>query len=553
MKRKKVAAMILASALACGCLTSCGPAGTTQTAGPQGTELEKTGLDLVYTLSSEPNYLDPAIATDNNTAAVVVQLYYGLFEYDEAGKVQNKGCESVEVSDDGLVYTLHLRQGNTWSDGQPVTAGDYVYGMKRSIAYGPDAYFIYMLYDYVKGADAAHENGLEPEDMNDIGLVAKDDSTIEITLNAPCAYFTGMLANPVAFPVRQDYAQTHTSDWANDPSVPTNGPFKLASVNAKEEIVMVKNEYFVDAENVTVDKLTARVISDSQSQLAAFETGEVDVATYVPSDVAATYAGREELVDLGPVVQNSFLWINCTGETNEALADVRVRQAMSLAIDREQLIVIAGAPEYKYPLYGYVPRGIAGKAGDFREEADAENPYTGYDLGKAKELMKDAGYGEGGKPLTIKYRYNSSAINTDIAVAIQSMWQQIGIETELVASEQKAYAADRKAGAYEVARGSTSADYIDPYYYLERWVSSNQAYKQVNDAHYDELITSANAELDPTNRMEGLHEAEKYLIQDMMYTIPLYGQSQITLARSGLTGFQHDPSDNLRYAYVTEQ
>ena len=196
-----------------------------------------------------------------------------------------------------------------------------------------------------------------------------------------------MLANPVAFPVRQDYAQTHTSDWANDPSVPTNGPFKLASVNAKEEIVMVKNEYFVDAENVTVDKLTARVISDSQSQLAAFETGEVDVATYVPSDVAATYAGREELVDLGPVVQNSFLWINCTGETNEALADVRVRQAMSLAIDREQLIVIAGAPEYKYPLYGYVPRGIAGKAGDFREEADAENPYTGYDLGKAKELM----------------------------------------------------------------------------------------------------------------------------------------------------------------------
>ena len=87
MKRKKVAAMILASALACGCLTSCGPAGTTQTAGPQGTELEKTGLDLVYTLSSEPNYLDPAIATDNNTAAVVVQVYYGLFGDDGAGKV----------------------------------------------------------------------------------------------------------------------------------------------------------------------------------------------------------------------------------------------------------------------------------------------------------------------------------------------------------------------------------------------------------------------------------------------------------------------------------
>ncbi len=562
MKKRwtKMLALLLAGSMLCACGSKPSEPSQTKEAGStantegntEGTEAngEKKELELVYTLSSEPNYLDPAIATDGNTSAVVIQLYYGLFEYASDGSVVNAACESYEVSDDGLVYTLHLRPGNTWSDGQPVKADDYIYGMKRSIAYGADAYFNYMLYDYIAGAAEAHESGAEPENMDNIGLKAIDDNTIEITLDAPCAYLTGMLTNPVAFPLRQDYAETHTSDWANDPSVPTNGPFKLESVNPKEEIVMVKNEYFANAEDVSVTKLTARVITDSQAQLAAFETGEVDVATNVPTDVAQTYAGREELVDLGPTVLNNFLWLNCTGETNEALADVRVRKALSLAIDREQLMIIAGAPEYKYPLYGYVPKGIAGVNGDFREEADAAGKYTGYDPETAKSLLTEAGYGDGGKVLTIKYRYNSSTVNTDVAVALQAMWKAVGVETELVASEQKAYAADRKAGAYEIARGSTSADYIDPYYYLERWVSSNQAYKQVDDATFDEIIREANAELDPVKRLEKLHEAEKYLIEEMMYTIPLYGSSHMTLVQTGITGLQHDPADNIRFAYA---
>lgn len=551
---RKQITRVLAMLLACCTLAGCSGAGSSGSATAEQAQASENSspFELTYTLSSEPNYLDPAISTDSNTSAVVVQLYYGLFEYDTNGNVVNAACESYDVSDDGTVYTLHLRDGNIWSDGQPVTAEDYVYGMKRSIAYGPDAYFNYMLYSYIKGADEAHEQGLEADQMNDIGLVALDDKTIQITLNEPCAYLTGMLTNPVAFPMRKDYAQAHTSDWANDPSVPTNGPFKLESVNPKEEIVMVKNDSFVDADKVSVDTLTARVITDAQSQLAAFETGEVDVATFLPNDVATIYSGSDELVNLGPAVMNNFLWINCTGETNEALADVRVRQALSMAIDREQLVSIAGAPGYYYPLYGYVPKGIAGVNGDFREEADEAGHYTDYNVEEAKKLLAEAGYGEGGKPLTIKYRYNSSSINTDIAVAIQSMWKEIGVETELVASEQKAYAADRKAGAYEIARGSTSADYIDPYYYLERWTSFNQQYKQVNDPVYDEMVTSANQELDRTKRMEGLHAAEEYLIKDMMYTIPLYGSTPVVLVKSGLTGFQHDPSDNIRYAYVTQ-
>ena len=560
--KRTMKARLFVSVLALSLLASCGPKepAPSQAANPApgqsdapGVEQGKTLDKLVYAVSGEPQYLDPALCMDSTTTAIVTQMYYGLFEYDRDGVVQPKACESYDVSDDGLTYTLHLRDGNTWSDGEPVTAEQYVYGMKRSISYGPDAAYSYLLYDYVAGADEAHANGTEVEDMDNVAIKALDDKTIEITLKAPCSYFTGMLTNPVAFPLRQEFTAPHESVWANDPSVPTNGPFKLVSVNPREEVVMTKNEHFIEADKVTVNNLTARVIIDAQAQLAAFETGEIDVALKVPVDAATIYAGQEELADLGHTVKNTFLWINGTGDTCEALADVRVRQALSLAIDRDQIIQVAGAPQTRYPLYGYVPKGIAGNTGDFREEADAAGHYTEYDLERAKTLIKEAGYGEGGKPLTIKLSHVSSGTNSDICVAIQSMWQQIGVDCELNGTEGRANMEERKSGNYMINLGSTSADYIDPFYYLERWVSTNQAYKQVNDPHYDELIIAANAELDPAKRIDMLHDAEEYLVKEMMHTSPLFGSDDIILVRAGLTGIQHDAAGNLRYCFVTEK
>ena len=136
-------------------------------------------------------------------------------------------CESYTVSDDGLTYTFKLVEGNTWSDGQPVTAADYEYGMKRSIGYGPDSTYAYLLYSTVAGGAEANANMLDVADMTDVGIHALDDTTLEITLAAPCPYFTGLLSNVVAYPLRSDFAVEHESTWANDPAVPTNGAFKL--------------------------------------------------------------------------------------------------------------------------------------------------------------------------------------------------------------------------------------------------------------------------------------------------------------------------------------
>lgn len=546
----------LAAALSLLLLASCSPAAEpTGSSSPAPGNNSEPGTEVVehsftYAISSEPDYLDPAICMNSNTSAVLGQLYYPLFRYDENGSVQNLACESYTVSEDGLTYTFKLAPGNTWSDGQPVTAADYEYGMKRSIGYGPDSAYAYLLYSYVQGGAEANENMLDVADMTDVGIHALDDETLEITLAAPCPYFVGLLSNVVAFPLRSDFAVEHESTWANDPAVPTNGPFRLEAVRDKEEVVMVKNEYYVHADSVQTTTLTAKIITDPQAQLSAFQTSEIDLAMYVPSDVAVNYAGDPSLMNLD-VVSNTFLWMNCTGETNPALADVNVRRALALAIDREQLITLIGANATKYPLYGYVPKGIAdADGGDFRSNADADNRYADYDLEQAKALMEAAGYNENNR-MSLTISYISSNTNTDICVGLQAMWKEIYVDVELSAAEQKAYAQARKAGQYEVATGSTSADYLDPFYYLERWVSYNQGYKQVNDTVYDQMIEEANLQTDAATRMEMLHAAEEYLVAENAYTIPLFGSNQLYLMNTAVSGLKYDPTNSVYFDGLT--
>ena len=536
---------ILAGGLALALLAGCGSGQEGSSTNPESDAGE--GHTFTYAISSEPDYLDPAICMNSNTSAVLAQLYYPLFRYDENGNVQNMACESYTVSEDNLTYTFKLAEGNTWSDGQPVTAADYEYGMKRSIGYGPDSAYAYLLYSNVAGGAEANEQMLDVADMTDVGIHALDDTTLEITLAAPCPYFVGLLSNVVAYPLRSDFAVEHESTWANDPSVPTNGPFRLEVVRDKEEVVMVKNEYYVHADEVQTDTLIAKIITDPQAQMSAFQTGEIDLALYVPVDVFVNYADDPALITIDPVVTNTFLWVNCTGETNPALADSRVRRALSIAVDREQLIILIGGEDTKYPLYGYVPKGMAdADGGDFRENADAAGRYADFNLEEARALMEEAGYNENNRmSLTISYIGSNS--NTDVCVALQAMWSEIYVDVELSAAEQKAYAQARKAGQYEVATGSTSADYLDPYYYLERWVSYNQSYKQVNDATYDAMIEDANAQTDPAVRMEKLHEAEQYLVQENAYTIPLYGSSQVALMNPEISGLKHDPTNSVYF------
>lgn len=527
------AAGLVAAASALG-VTGCGGE-----QGASGSAAAASGeTTFTYALSSEPDYLDPAICMNENTSMVLAQLYCPLFRYDQDGNLQNMACESYTTSDDGLTYTFKLAEGNTWSDGEPVRAADYEFGMKRSIGYGADAYYAYLLANTIAGAKEANEASLDVADMTDVGIHATDDSTLEITLAAPCAYFTGLLANVTAYPLRSEFAVEHESTWGNDPANPTNGAFKLVEVRDKDEIEMAKNEHYLFADDVKTDHLFAKIITDSQAQLSGFQNGEIDLALSIPTDVS----DDPSLIELDPQVANTFLWTNCTGETNPALADENVRRALQLAIDRDQLVLLLGSENLRYALHGYVPKGMADvPEGDFRENGDADALYVDYDLDQAKQLMEEAGYNEDNH-LAITISYISSKTNTDLCVGIQSMWKEIYVDAELQSAEQKAYAQARNAGQYQVATGSTTPDYLDPYSYLERWVSTNQGYKQVDDATYDDMIAKANAQTDPAERMTMLHEAEKYLVMEKAYTNPLLGSNKVALMNQSVSGLLHDPT-----------
>ena len=506
---------------------------------------------FTYALGGEPNYLDPAIASDSVASYVLNQTYFPLFSIGADGSTVKNACVDYTLDASRTVYTFKLTENNYWSDGQKVVAGDYVYGMLRALGLGSgDSYYSYFIRNYVKGASAygADATTAKIADMTDVAIKAVDDYTIEITLEKPCDYFVGLMTAGVFYPLRKDFAPELDYTWAANLH-PTNGPFVYESIDNATEIVMVKNEYFYDAANIPTNKLVAKIMPDPDAQLMAFQQGGIDFASNVDSSVTKIYAGQPELVISDSVI-NYYLMMNAY-RSLDALKDVNVRKAIQLGIDRSAIVTALDAGEVYYELYGYVPKGFAGVNGDFRAEQDAENQLIKTDKEEAKRLMAAAGYSES-NPLKLEYYYNQAAMHDTVAAVLKVQLADIYIDLTLRTGELRTFFDDRdQQGNFELARGAMSADYMDPTTFLEMANSKNLYGKPTwGDAHYDKLLAEADL-LTGTERIEKLHEAETYLVQEMSYTCPLFGYKQIALAAAGTTGMTSSPQGNYTFWYVS--
>lgn len=519
--------------------------------GGDGGETTGTLADtFTYAIGGEPEQLDPAVGSDSVTSYILNQTYYPLFTIAEDGSLRNEACEDYEVSEDGLTYTFHLIENNYWSDGEQVTAHDYVYGMKRSIGMGAaDSYYSYFLADYVLNAKAHNENMSDVADMVDVGIVATDDFTIEITLESPCPYFVNLMTAGVFYPLREEFSPEHDSSWANDPTVPTNGAYQTTKIDSADEIIMVKNEYFAHADDVVTQTLVAKVMSDPDAQLVAFQTGEIDFAANVNNQVTTVYEGQPELL-ISDSVMNYYIMLNAYSEETPALQDVRVRRAIQLGIDRTELVTALDADEVYYELYGYVPKGFDGVNGDFREEADEENQLVYTDKDEARSLMEAAGYSEDNH-LQLTYYTNQAAEHSTVAQVIQAQLADIYIDVTLKTGEIRTFFDDRENGLFDMARGAMSADYMDVSTFLDMAASWTQ-YGHVTwgDETYDQMITESRETSDNTQRLELLHDAETYLVEEMAYTVPLFGYKQICLGQQGVSGYVSSPQGNHVFWYV---
>lgn len=248
---------------------------------PSGAPTSGGAQELTFVLSNEPDGIDPGVTNNSFAKYVLNNCFEGLVTYDESGSVVPGNAESWDISDDGTVYTFHLRDGLKWSDGSPLTAQDYVYAYQRVLTPATAAQYMSMFTDYIVNAKEFYEGSATADEL---GIKALDDTTLEIALMKPTAYFVDLASMWCFDPVQKATIDANGDRWtASADSYICNGPFKMTAINMGEGYVLEKNEHYWNADSVTLEKLTFRIITDNATALTAYESGEVDGITAIPA------------------------------------------------------------------------------------------------------------------------------------------------------------------------------------------------------------------------------------------------------------------------------
>ena len=511
------------------------------------------GEVLTINLGAEPKTIDPALNAAIDGSNVIVNSFEGLMRLDEKDKPIPGIAKSYEVSKDGLTYTFHLRDNALWSDGKPVTAGDFEYAWKRALNPDTASEYAYQLY-YLKNGQGYNESklpanqktpGIKPSTEKDVGVIAKDDKTLVVTLENPTAYFLTLMAFPTYMPVRKDVVEKDKA-WATKPETYIcNGAFKMKEWKPKDVLVFVKNNKYWDAGTVKLSQINYKMLDDQNAYLSAFKAGQLDMIDNPPQQETPTLI-KDGTAKVYPNLATYYYCPNLSAEANKidpaaakALKDKRVRKALSLAINRKDITdnVAKGG---QIPATSFVPKGVVDEKGNDFDKKEYYKPEG--DVALAKKLLAEAGYPNGKGFPTITLLYNTSQNHQNLAAAVQDMWRKnLGINIELKNEEWKVFQTTRREKQFLLARHGWSADYNDPMTFLDLFVTNggnNDA--SYSNPEYDKKIMAAKKELDPAKRMVILHQAEDILMDDMAI-IPVYYYTTVVALKSYVKGVVVSP------------
>lgn len=565
---KKLVASLLVTSMTLG-LAACG--GNTETAGnaaaPAGTEAgaadtkeagaaaaSTTNTDtgvMKINLASEPDYLDPALNSSVDGGCLAVNSFVGLYTYDKDENLIPALGEAT-VSEDGMVYTFKMIESK-WSNGDPLTANDFVYSWNRGADPATAADYSYLFDIIARDADGK------------MMVEATDDLTLTVTLTNPCPYFLDLTAFPTFMPVHQasveaaDPDGTNPGAWAQEAGFVCNGAYTLESWTHDESMVYVKNENFYDAANVTMDSLEFMLSADDTAIYAAYNNGDLDFIDTVPNDEIASLLENPEFY----IVDNLgtyYIGFNVNdkmfdGKTPEEAS--KMRRAMSLLIDR-QYIVDNIAQTGQQLADTFVPAGMAdGNGGEFKGDTSYyDAAATGAAMVEdAKALLEEVGYsftdnGDGSyaiePALGFEYVINEGTAHQQIAESVQADMSVLGIEVSIKTEDWNVFLDDRKNGNFGVAREGWLADYNDPINMLEIFTSESgnndmqlgknpSTAAPQNWAEYDALIDEIRTSADFAARVDLMHEAEDMLM-DTGAVVPLYFYNDIYMQKSNVTG-----------------
>lgn len=489
--------------------------------------------------TADPETLDQHKTSTVYEAHILRDLYEGLVSYSATGEVIPGVATDWSISGDGTTYTFQLRDDAKWSNGDPVVAGDFVYSLRRIMTPDTGAKYANILYP-IKNAEAVNKGDM---DAAALGVKAVGDRTLEITLEAPTPYFVDLLAHQTGLPVHPPSVDAHGTDFVKAENMVSNGAYTLAEFIPNAHVKAVKNPNFHDAENVAIDTVFYYPTEDRGAALRRFQAGELHTNNDAPTEQVAFM--REELGDQFRVAPYLGTYYYALNHEDEALADPAVRQALSMAIDREFLAeeIWGGV---MVPGYSFVPPGI----GNYGEPAFAA--YKDVSIidreDEARAMLEAAGFSES-NPLQLEIRYNTSENHKNTAVAIADMWKPLGVDVSMLNTDTKThYAHLRDRGDFDIARAGWIGDYSDPQNFLFMVESDNTGfnYARYENPEYDALMDQAAATVDLEKRSEILKQAEEMFMRDLPF-IPLMYYGSMNLVSDSVSGFE----DNLQNVHPT--
>ena len=532
----KLGAAALAAALAAGvALVGCS----------RGTNVATGDRDQVLHRGIVPDLadLDPHMATETSYYTVLSALLEGLVAEDPVDLHPVPGvAERWDVSPDGLTYTFHLRENARWSNGEPVTAQDFIESWRRILTPSLGAANASQLY-LIQGAEAFNRGDAG---FLQVGLRAKDGRTLTVLLEHPAPWFLSLLSGPAWMPVpiptvaKFGGVAARGNPWAEPGRWVGNGPFTLASWHRGQEIVVAKSATYWDAARVALREIHFHTFDSIDAEERAFRAGQLHVTETLPPGKIDTFAKESpQLLRADPLLGTFFLRVNVR---RPVLNDARVRLALALAIDRPAIVerILRGG---QMPAAAFTPPGLGGYAPE---------PVQQRQLEEARRLLAQAGHAGGAGLPVFDLLYNTSESHRTVAEAVQEMWRRdLGVKARLVNEDFKSTEEARSTGNYDLLRSAWIADYADPSAFLEIWRSdSSNNFTGWSNPDYDSLLFAADRTADRAARYALYAKAERLLLTEAPI-IPIYHYMHVFLLRPSVRGWNSTLLDHHPYKWVS--
>ncbi|MXP53817.1 peptide ABC transporter substrate-binding protein [Pantoea sp. Seng] len=505
---------------------------------PAGAQLAPT-QEIVRHIKDEPASLDPMKAVGLPEIQVMRDLFEGLTNQDAHGKIVPGVAESWN-SNDNKTWIFTLRKDARWSNGEPVTAQDFVYSWQRLVEpknSSPFAWFAAL--SGIENADAITKGQMSADQL---GVTATDATHLKVTLSRPVPWFPSMVANAAMYPVSQKAIEQNPDSWTSPGKLVGNGAYQLQDRVVNEKIVLVRNQHYWDNSHSVLTKVTFIPINEESSATKRYRAGDIDITESFPKNMYALL--KKELPGQVYTPDQLGTYYYAFNTEKGPTADVRVRKALSWSIDRRIIAEkVLGTGEK--PAWHFTPDVTAG----FTPQQSYLQQHSQQELNaQAKALLTSAGYGPG-KPLHLTLLYNTSESHQKIAIAVASMWKKnLGVDVTLQNQEWKTYIDSRNSGNFDVIRASWVGDYNEPSTFLSLLTSTHtDNIARFHSADYDAVLTKASMETSVAARNTDYNKAEQ-IIADQAPIAPIYQYTNGRLIKPWVKGYPITNPEDVAYS-----